>query len=184
MNMKQIAKLALQIIGIYTIVSAIPLIRAFINALGFPVEGPLMRLTLIISAIIPFFLLIVAGCYFIIKANSLSDMLISNENKIDSNIAIKSIELQAIAFSIVGVVLMVLTIPKLFQLGVNIYALQKAADKFGAEPKLARDTISFGVSLLIQFILGVLLFFSGNSIANLWHKFVKRIQYERNITNR
>ncbi|MCK4828119.1 hypothetical protein KA005_70975 [bacterium] len=182
--MKHIAKLALQIIGIYSIVSAIPLISAFINSLGFPVEGPVARLTIMISSIIPFILLIATGCYLISKAKSISEIIISNEDKIDSNITIKSIDLQAIAFSIVGVILMVLTIPKLFQLGVNIYALQKTADKFGAEPRLARDTISFGVSLLIQFILGVLLFFSGNSIANLWHKFVHRIQYEKNITNR
>ena len=182
--MKQIAKLAIQVIGIYTIVSAIPLISAFINSLVLPIEGPLERTTIIISSLIPFILLIAAGYYLISKAKRLSEKIILDENKIDWNITIKSIDLQAVTFSIVGVILMVLTIPKLFQLGVNIYALQNTAEKFGAEAKLARDTVSFGISLLIQFILGLLLFFSGNTIANLWHKFVQRIQYEKNITHK
>ena len=179
--MKQVAKLALQILGIYTLVSSIKVIQAFINAFGMPADEISIRITLISSSFISLGLLIVVGLYLILKAEILSDRLLSDENDIKTDIKIKPIELQAIAFSIVGVVLIVLTIPKIFQLGVNIYALKKYALERGAEQKLARDTLSYGVGLLIQFLLGVLLFFSGNSIANLWHKVVQRLQYERKI---
>ena len=56
------------------------------------------------------------------------------------------------------------------------------ADELGAKFQLKRETIGFGINLLIRFILGVLLFIGGDSISNLWRRIRDRIKYEANIT--
>ena len=181
MKNQQIASLSLKILGIYSIILAVPMIGNLINAFGFPADGPMERIIIVLSVAITFVLQISAGLFLIYFGDRIAKIIIPEADTIESISTLNSRDIQAIAFSIIGVVLIVVTIPKLFQLGANIYAIQRAADNMQAEYKLERDTIAFGVNILCRFILGILLFITGDSLSNIWHKINKRIQYERKI---
>ncbi len=181
MKNQQIASLSLKIIGIYSIILAVPMIGNLINAFGFPADGPMERIIIVLSVAITFVLQLVASLFLIYFGDRIAKIFIPTSDTNESISALNSRDIQAIAFSIIGVVLIVVTIPKLFQLGANIYAIQRAADNFQAEYKLERDTIAFGVNILCRFILGILLFITGDSLSNIWHKITKRIQFERKI---
>ena len=56
------------------------------------------------------------------------------------------------------------------------------ADELGTKFQLERDTIGFDINLLSRFILGFLLFMSGDSIANLWRRITDRLKCEAKIT--
>lgn len=179
--MRQIARLSIQIIGIYAFIRAIPMIGPLVNALVIATD-PRMRIAFIAGTLIPLLLLVLIGFYLLVNAGKLSEMLVPGEGEVELNIPIKPVELQALAFSIIGVVLIVLAVPRLYWLGSNIYALRASADyRLAVPPNLARDTISMGVTILIQIILGVLLFVSGHSLANLWQALMRRIQDEKEM---
>lgn len=179
MTNQQIASLSLKILGIYSIILAVPMIGNLINAFGFPANGIMERTTIVLSVAITFVLQFGTGLYLIYFGDIIAIKIMPKADTIDSNSALNSRDIQAMAFSIIGVVLIVVTIPKLFQLGANIYAIQRSADSMQAEYKFERDTIAFGVNILCRFILGVLLFITGDSLSNIWHKINNRIQYER-----
>lgn len=180
MTKQELAEIALKILGIYALLTSIQFIGSFISVFNFPSDGPWIRSLMLISVIAPLLLLLWAGYYLLCRTSRIS-LKYFPEGQIQ-NINIDAKNLQSIAFSIIGVVLIVTTIPKLSQLGVSIYALSERAKDIGTDYKLERDTIAFGISILCKFILGILLFISGDSITNLWMKIVNRIKYETNIT--
>ena len=179
----QIASLSLKILGIYSFIQSIPLIRAFVHAIGFPVDGPPMRLTLILGSCISLVLFFCLGITLIFFSKSIARRMVSRSEQTVSLQATDAKELQAIAFSIVGIVLMCLAIPKLFQFAVNISALQQPGIETPMRERIANDTLAFGIATGIQFIIGLLLFLGGQFLAQLWHLLVERFRYEKNITS-
>ena len=180
MTKQELSQIALKILGIYALLESIQFISGVLNAFSFRGDAPFERSIMALSMVVPFLILLWAGTFLILRTNRITSRYFPS-GSID-NIELKGKQIQAIAFSIIGVVLIVTTIPRLSQLGVNIYALMGRADELGAKFQLKRETIGFGINLLIRFILGVLLFIGGDSISNLWRRIRDRIKYEANIT--
>jgi Ca2+/Na+ antiporter len=180
MTKQELSQIALKILGIYALLESIQFISGVLNVFSFRGDAPFERSLMVLSMVVPFLILLWAGTFLIRRADRITSKYFPS-GSID-NVDLKGSQIQAIAFSIIGAVLIVTTIPKLSQLGVNIYSLMRRADKLGAKFELERDTIGFGINLLSRFILGVLLFISGNSISNLWRRITDRIKYEANIT--
>lgn len=183
MSSVQITALSLKILGIYSFIQSIPLIRAFVHAIGFPVEGPPMRLTLILGSSISLILFWGIGITLLFFSGLIAKRMVSQNEQIGSSKPADSKALQSIAFSVVGVVLICLAIPKLFQLSVNISVLQQPGIETPMRGKISNDTLAFGIAIGIQFLVGLFLFFGGEFLSGLWHMLVKRIQYEKNITS-
>ena len=179
----QIASLSLKILGIYSFIQSIPLIRAFVHAIGFPVDGPPMKLTLILGSCISLVLFFGLGITLIFFSKSIAKRMVSQSEQTVFSKATDTKVLQAIAFSIVGIVMMCLAIPKLFQLAVNISALQQPGIETPMLEKISSDTFAFGVATGVQFIIGLLLFLGCNFLAHIWHLLVERFKYEKNITS-
>ncbi len=180
MDKQELAQIALKILGIYALLDSIQFVSGIINVFSFPVDSSLLRSFMFASMIVPFMILIWAGLFLLRKTEKIS-LKYFPKGQIE-NLNMKANDVQAIAFSIIGVVLIVTTIPKLSQLGVNAYALMDRAENIGADYKLERETIAFGINLFCRFIIGILLFVSGESLSNLWRKIVNRIKYETNLT--
>jgi hypothetical protein len=182
MTKQELSQIALKILGIYALLESIQLLSGVFSVFAIPGDAPLIKSFVVLSIIVPFLILLWAGIYLILR----SEKITSKYFPVGSigNISLKGSQIQAIAFSIIGAVLIVTTIPKLSQLGFNIYSLMSRADELGTKFQLERDTLGFGINLLCKFILGVLLFISGDSIANLWRRITDRIKYEANITAR
>lgn len=180
MTKQELSQIALKILGIYALLESIQLISGVINVFGFPGDAPFIKSFIVLSMVVPFLILLWAGIFLIRKTDRITSKYFPSGSI--ENIDPKGSQIQAIAFSVIGVVLVVTTIPKLSQLGVNIYALMSRTNELGTRFKLERETIGFGINLLSRFIIGILLFISGNSIANLWRRITDRIKYEAKIT--
>ena len=180
MTKQELSQIALKILGIYALLESIQFITGVLNVFSFRGDAPFERSLMALSMVVPFLILLWAGTFLIRKPDRITSKYFPS-GSID-NIDLKGSQIQAIAFSIVGAALIVTTIPKLSQLSVNIYSLMSRADELGTKFELRRDTIGFGINLLSRFILGVLLFISGDSISNLWRRITDRIKYEANIT--
>jgi hypothetical protein len=180
MNKQELSQIALKLLGIYALLESFQLLGGAFSVFGFPEDMPFYRYVMILSTLVPFIILVWSGLFLIRKTDKISTKYFPS-GQIE-NIELKGNQIQAISFSIIGVVLIVTTIPKLTQLGMNIYALLSRANEIGAELNLERDTIGFGINLLIRFVLGILLFISGESLSNLWRRITDRIKYEANIT--
>jgi hypothetical protein len=180
MTKQEISQIALKILGIYALLESIQFISGFLNVFSFRGDAPIERTLMALSMAVPFLLLLLAGTFLIRRADRITSKYFPTGSI--ENIDLKGSQIQAVAFSIIGAVLIVTTIPKLSQLGVNIYSLMNRANELQTKFQLERDTIGFGINLLSRFILGVLLFIGGDSIANLWRRSKDRIKYETNIT--
>jgi len=180
MTKQELAQIGLKILGIYALLQSIQFITGFLNVFSIRGDAPVERSIMVLSIVVPFLILLWAGIFLVRKTDRITSKYFPT-GSID-NIVLKGNQIQAIAFSIIGAVLIVTTIPKLSQLGLNIYSLMSRAEELGSKFEFRRDTIGFGINLLCRFILGVLLFISGDSISNLWHRITDRIKYEANIT--
>jgi len=110
-------------------------------------------------------------------ANRMTDL---NEKE-DSHQGMAFKDLQSIAFSVVGLVLLLLSLPKVAQIGWNIYAVKSAGDERNVA-EIVRNTWSFALATGIQFIIGFVLFIGAELFSTLWHKAILRLKHERNIT--
>ncbi len=138
---------------------------------------------MIIGSIVTFVLLIGIGIYLIVLSDSIAEKMIPAESTVEVSKVIGPRDLQALAFSVVGIVLIALAVTKLYHLGANIYVLHLSnIDDFMGE-KLFRETIAFAIGLITQLIIGIVLFVFGGSVSNLWHTLKNRFQHELNITN-
>jgi hypothetical protein len=183
MTKQELSQIALKILGIFALLESVQLMSGFMNVFAFPEDILFNRYVLILSMILPLLVLVSAGIILIVRTEIIA-LKFFPTGPIE-NIDLKIDQIQAIAFSIIGVALIVTAIPKLAQLGMNIYGLMYRANELGVDFTLftlERDTIGLGINLSIRFILGVLLFVSGDSLANLWRRIKDRVRYESNIS--
>jgi hypothetical protein len=180
MTKQELSQIALKILGIYSLLESIQFATGVLNVFSIRGDAPFERSLMALSMVVPFMILVWAGIFLIRKTDRITSKYFPS-GSID-NIDLKGSQIQTIAFSIIGAVLIVTTIPKLSQFGVDIYYLMSRADELGTKFQLERDTIGFGINLLSRFILGILLFISGDSIANIWRRITDRIKYEANTT--
>jgi hypothetical protein len=174
MKNTHIASLSLKLLGIYSIIEAIPLLKVFTDY--FLMQKTMTRFTgseqasnatlidvyIFIAGLVPFLILICLGVYLIKNSDIISDKLVidNNESTIEP-VSVKNI--QAIAFSIVGIVLIVIATPKLLQTGVSIYAKMNTN-----RAMMLRDVAP---SIIVQVIVGSYLFYGSKGLSRLWESF-------------
>jgi len=91
-------------------------------------------------------------------------------------------DIQSIAFSVVGLLMIVLTFPKIIQIIGNVHALKAAGDERNVS-ELISNTWSYVAATGFQFIIGIFLFIGSELLSSVWHFIVKRLRYEKNITS-
>lgn len=178
----QIASLSLKIVGIFSIIQAIPILKSLSEALemrGLKIgDVPYDATYLLVGIFLSFSLLIIIGSFLIIFSQRLAKKIFrdSDDKPISSDVSAKDI--QSIAFSVVGIVLMVITIPKLIQLGANLGTWKIA----GVETKssISISTWIYFIGIAVQFILGLLLFIGARGLSSFWY-FLQKIRPLKNI---
>jgi hypothetical protein len=177
MNNIQIASLAFKLAGIFSISQAIPLLRQisevialknspfFDSSFGQAFPGNYI-FTGIIASIS---LLILFGFILLFFSNTFSRKMFpqgSSPSTPETEITAKNI--QAVAFSVVGVILIVIAIPKLVQIGANIQALANAGD---GDPvrSISIGTWAYSIGLTVQMFIGILLFLGARGLSTLWY---------------
>jgi hypothetical protein len=178
MNQKQIASLSLKLLGIYSIIEAIPLFRELSTVFawrGSKIKmnsGP-MHTGLLLSGILASVgLLLLVGVCLILFSKSFAKLMTTKDEQMADTTDITARSIQSIAFSVVGLVMIVMSIPHLVQIAANLEALRN----FGSETMsrgISIGTWTYSIGIAVQFIIGLLLFFGGRGLSSLWYFFQK-----------
>ena len=186
MSPHEVGSLAFKISGIFSIVRAIPLLQPILRSFyQWPSWDEMSNLKInyplyIIGQMVPFIILIILGLLLILKSDSIAGRFLNAKS-----IAVKTVkaaEIQDIAFSVVGVFILALAVPRLLEIASTFVILltSRATEGFldysSLDGYLARSwTMLFGT--LTQLIVGAGLFFGGRSIGAFWRK-IRSLKYE------
>ena len=176
-----IASLASKFLGIYALIQSIPLISSISQLIAFAKDDPLLSFRLIIASIIPALLMATAGMILIIFSTKIAKKMLPEEQA-QTKGSFSTKDIQSIAFSVVGLLMIVLTFPKIIQIIGNVHALKAAGDERNVS-ELISNTWSYAAATGFQFIIGIFLFIGSELLSSVWHFIVKRLRYEKNITS-
>ncbi len=178
MTQNQIASLSLKVLGIYSIIESIPLLRELSQVFAWrssQIEmenGTFNANLLLIGIITSVGLLALIGSCLIIFSKFFAKRMIHEEEEINAHTELSAKNIQAVAFSIVGLVMIVIAIPHLVQLAANLQAL-KSAGSGSVRKDISIGTWAFSISVAVQFIIGVLLFWGGKGLSSIWYAIQK-----------
>jgi hypothetical protein len=171
---------ALKIIGIYALIQSIPLLGAFIQTSSIVDDEFVLKPLAVIGTVVPFGLMIVSGLCLTIFSKKVADRMfpvIKSENRLTET---SSDYLHSIAISIVGLLLMVFSIPHLADIIWNYHAMKNAGDEMPMKSLLDKNW-NYALRSGVQFLMGFLMFISSRVIATLWRIVVNRITFESKI---
>ncbi len=179
MTGSQIASLSLKLIGIISIIQAIPILKDLSSYFIFkgsnfiePDKFPPNYNYLLIGILSSIGLLILFGSCLIIYSDTLGKKIVKEDNDTKISTNISATDLQAIAFSVIGVVMIVMAIPHLVKIATNVQALKMAGDEYPGK-SITAGTWAYAIGLSVQVIIGTLLFFGSRGLSSLWYFFQK-----------
>jgi len=175
MSKFQITSLSLKLAGIYSIIQAIPILKFidfgffFKNSNYFATNSDKMFKMnyLFIGTFTSFFLLLLVGAILIIFSQKIAKKITKGDEDNNSLSGLSAKDISSIAFSVIGVILIVIAIPKLVQVGANIQFLKQAGDEMPTRGVLA-STWAYSIGLIVQIIIGLLLFFGARGLSTIW----------------
>ena len=175
MTKREVASLALKLSGIYALivsVSSFHTMMFMISSVGaqyadHPGQGPNFAL-LAIGSVIPLLLLLFLGFYLIAASERLSKRLFPQDVEKDEISALSSEDMQTIAFSVVGLLLLTRAFPGLCRVILQI----SSALRFKNFSALITRTgiLQNSVVAVVQLALGLYLFLGSKGLSGLWHK--------------
>ncbi len=181
MTKTQIASLGCKFLGIYALIQAVPLLGNAFQIVAFAEYKPSPSIMVIFASYGTFFLMALLGLALLLFSNKFAQKMAPPESSISSGDRPTAKDIQAIAFSVVGLVLIAHTIPSIFNIAWNIYAIKTAGDQRPVAELLSKEW-GFRLAVAVKFIIGIILFFGAELLSTLWHVLIKRLRYERNIT--
>jgi hypothetical protein len=174
MTKREVASLALKLLGIYAFILAISSFHSMMIslAIGAQYTGTTSHdstfFLLAAGSGIPLLLLIFLGWYLIAASERLSKGLFPQEVGEDKISALSSEDAQTIAFSVVGLLLLTKAVPNLFRVMLRISsALQY---KTLSATVIKTGIIQSSVVVVVQLALGLYLFLGSKGLSGLWHK--------------
>lgn len=181
MYTRTLASLGCKFLAIYALIQAVPLLGQIFQIYSFTKNDPSFGISVVFSTSIPFILMLAVAVILFLYSYRIADKMIGTKDDESTHFSISAIEFQTVAFSIVGLVLLLLSFPKILQIIWNAYAIKSAGDE-RSTAELIMNTWSFALATGLQFVIGFVLFIGAELLATLWYKAIKRLRYERNIT--
>ncbi len=179
MQKQEIANLILKILGVYVIVQAIAMFQypvfIFTQLLRLSERTPAFYVSIVVS-LLPAALMFGAGFILIRKSDKLAPALLGEDSGNDIQTSkLSTQEIQAIAFSVVGLYIFVIGVPKLFQFGFQIISQPMQMEVARISIRASWPNI---ISTFIQCLLGAGLFLQAQGISKFWYQ-LKRAGDER-----
>lgn len=175
MNEKSIANIACKVLAIYVIILGIKNISYLLSISLFPYISQGFNKSTIIQmifvSILPSIIYITMGLVLWFKSIKISNYMIhDNEDILIEKSKLDVIELQTVAFSVVGLVILVNLIPDFFRLLSKLLYF-----KSGYIPKESVEQLEIKISIIeiiIRFIVGLLLLLKSRGVVG----FIKNMQ--------
>ena len=168
MNYKAISKISCKIISIYTFAQFIMFFQRFYYHIFY--QNKLLNQinqteqnSVLLS--LPFFLLLFTSIILWVYADKISSFMVKKPMNPSNTVSLDYVELQAIAYSVVGVIMLINSIPEIVSLGINIKLLV-SEDIANMEMLLIMDKIKI-IGYVIKTILGLWLLLGSSGIVGL-----------------
>ncbi|MBN1899812.1 hypothetical protein JW926_00635 [Candidatus Sumerlaeota bacterium] len=170
MNRDEIVTLSLKLAGIFCLVLLIFYSSIFLGNLLSLIKAKSIEgiLSAIFVIVIPFIIFASITYLLLFKTDLLSKKIFPSAIKSEPR-SISSKEIQALAFSIMGVWILSSAIPDIFQI-ISSRMLVKAYPESAAAHQMTLTSISHVVSLIVRLLIGLYLFLGSKGLVNLWHK--------------
>jgi hypothetical protein len=174
MTKRETTIIVLKLLGVYAIIEAIPLLQyfwGFIGLIGRTRTGIPQQAWLYLGTGMPFLLMAVAAFLLLTRSERIAALLIKEDGPVSPTTSLSGRDVQAIAFSAVGVLVFLQSMPKLCQLVMNLWYLRSQYIK-GQLPtdRLVDNAWQLGIAVGLQCGLAVILFLRAKGLANLWHR--------------
>ncbi len=167
MNYSFIANLSLRILAVYTAVQAVKNLPLFINntqaILYMRNGGNAEDSLLFLLGIIPFLLLVCVGIFLWVNAEKISAFILRKQN---STVLEEQKELQVTLFSVVGLLVIVQTLPQWFNLIPSLIFMTERYQMMGLSIN-AIHTYTALIGLLVQVCIGLYLFLGARGLAGV-----------------
>ncbi len=173
MTKREIASLACKILGVYALLQ-IPqylqgiyffLSRFFVEELRDDnIHTFLWNLS---TTFVPVLLYLIAGILLWRRSDSLASRMVSDDQPPEEQSTISGQAVSAIAFSIVGLVVLVHAIPRITHLLARLVYVYGPTPEFGGERVWDAGTIARLTALGVQVILGAVLMVGGRALSQL-----------------
>jgi hypothetical protein len=171
MSKREIAALALRLLGIYCLVQSLPYIQGLVWF--FTAETPPSRgLGLLLQPLLPAALLMAAGVFLLLRADRVGQFVAGREPEQPVTRAWSTHQVQSIAFSAVGAYLLAVSLPDLCMFVVQAIA---ACIAVSGMPKAQVQAVmqqqgAHVIASLLRTALGLWLFLGAKGWSNLWHR--------------
>jgi len=170
MTNREAGSLAFKLAGIYVAVTCllqIQMLMVFVSAVtrDYGAAG-LGGWVGVIASFLQFALLAALAYVLLVHSNKLSGRMFGDTDE-KVVISASARDIQAIAFSVVGIFLFVSALPHIMQIAAN---LAWAAEDPGWRRRMMAGTLAASIEAFIKLILGLYLFFSGRTLSNIWFK--------------
>jgi hypothetical protein len=174
MTKQEITVIVLKLLGVYAIIQAIPLLQYIWGLIGLINQDKAeisQRIWFCLAMGMPFLLMAVTAFLLIAKSERIAGLLFREDGPVSPTMSLSGQEIQAIIFSSVGVLVFLLSLPKLCQLVLNLWYMRSQYVK-GQLPtdRLVENAWQAGIAVGIQCGFAVLLFVRAKGLAHLWHR--------------
>jgi hypothetical protein len=176
------ASLSFKLMGIFSITQAIPLLRDITGILAMK-NTPFVEIGLgqndpsiymLLGTTISISFLVLLGIYLLFFSEKLAQRTFTSITPTTPETELTAKKIQTISFAVIGIILIVLAIPKLVQVGANIQILSNAGDQVPTKT-ISAGTWAYSIGLAVQMFIGILLFLGANGLSSLWY-FLQKVR--------
>lgn len=170
MTKREITAIVLKLLGVYAILQAIPLLQYLWGFIAMVVRDRsevLEQAIYFLGMGISFLLMVVAAFLLLVRSERIAGLLVREDGPVSQTPTLSGPEVQAIAFSVVGVAVFLHAVPKLCQLVLNLWYLRS---RNLPTDGLVESTWHLGAAVAIQCGLAAILFLRARGLAHFWHR--------------
>lgn len=171
MKRQEIAALAVRLLGLYCLVTALPYMASF--AIPFVPSLPLQeRLGTILAVFVPFAVWTAIGCLLLVYADHLGRWLTTGQPEQVVSERWTTCQVQTVAFSIVGIYLLAGALPRvLLWVGGTVYVNLWGSSQSAAHVRAVTSAPWYlVVQEALETLIGLWLFLGAAGLSNLWHR--------------
>ena len=169
MTIKDLAGLSCKVLAVYTLVLAFQSLNHFaILPVSIMENFPAgVTALLVMAAFIPSILLLTLAAILWFRADRFAGHMAPGKNTSGEKPAVRGEDLQVIAFSVVGVLVLAGAVPELFQF-VSSLVLQRSLQYHPFSETVSVDTVSRAIGLAVRLVIGFWLLLGARGLAGLF----------------
>lgn len=167
MRARQVASIAVFFLGILAFLFSIGILQALITMPYYPEELEGKASLIVFAYVFPLILLLVTGLMMVFKRHQLAAWIISDSGAEEAEVPSQSSDLPAILFFVLGVYLVISTLPDLSGLAGQLIS-SRALPNFEEFAGVFWSNVGHYFGTIIQFILGAYLCFYARGLGRWW----------------